>query len=322
MTQYTVITKDITTIDGNNKLEAILVYAYIKSRENYATHSLDNLTYEEIHYKLLSINKTTQTVKNIVPSLYVNNTLFKGYSHNTKLEEDDDEIKTRISYYFHESYPNFFYINNDLFKMDSYSKIPTKYINQVKGLLLLLKANCLNGTNCYFFQRKGKNGINYAELSRIFRMDRDTIEKYLSIALDGGLIRKIDNGIEIMDSNIFPYYSNKNYYNEYYQMLCKWCNQKGIVPPCKDGSCLSILAAHYPLLINDIAYLAKSNEMTPTDYYKWMIDTKQPMINNFFPYRLYKKKVQPKDGYLTWNYLFKALNLKLPAKPQHTNYIM
>ena len=54
MTQYTVITKDITTIDGNNKLEAILVYAYIKSRENYATHSLDNLTYEEIHYKLLS----------------------------------------------------------------------------------------------------------------------------------------------------------------------------------------------------------------------------------------------------------------------------
>ena len=309
MTQYTVITKDITTIDGNNKLEAILVYAYIKSRENYATHSLDNLTYEEIHYKLLSINKTTQTVKNIVPSLYVNNTLFKGYSHNTKLEDDDDEIKTRISYYFHESYSNFFYINNDLFKMDSYSKIPTQYVNQVRGLLLLLKAHCLNGTNCYFFQRKGKNGINYAELSRLFRMDRDTIEKYLSIALDGGLIRKIDNGIEIMDSNIFPYYSNKKYYDEYYKMLCKWCNQKGIVPPCEDYSCISILSCHYPLLINDIAYLAKSKEMTPTDYYEWMIETKQSMLNKFFPYRLSNKKVQPTDGYLTWNYLFKALNL-------------
>ena len=322
MTQYTVITKDIATIDGNNKLEAILVYAYIKSRENYATHSLDNLTYEEIHYKLLSINKTTQTVKNIVPSLYVNNTLFKGYSHNTKLEEDDDEIKTRISYYFHESYSNFFYINNDLFKMDSYSKIPTQYVNQVRGLLLLIKAHCLNGTNCYFFQRKGKDGINYAELSRAFKMDRDTIEKYLSKALDGGLIRKIDNGIEIMDSNIFPYYSNKTYYDEYYKMLCKWCNQKSITPPCKDNSCLSILSCHYPLLINDIAYLAKSKEMTPTDYYEWMIETKQSMLNKFFPYRLSNKKVNPQDGYLTWNYLFKALNLKLPTKPQPQSFTM
>jgi hypothetical protein len=236
--------------------------------------------------------------------------------------EDDDEIKTRITYYFHDSYPNFFYINNSLFKMDNYNKIPTKDVNQVRGLLLLQKAHCLNGTNCYFFQRKGKNGINYAELSRLFRMDRDTIEKYLTIAIDGGLIRRIDNGIEIMDSNIFPYYSNKNYYDEYYKMLCKWCNQKEIVPPCKDDSYLSILMAHYPLLINDIAYLAKSNEMTPTDYYRWMIETKQSMLNNFFPYRLYKKKVQPKDGYLTWNYLFKALNLKLPTKPQPQYFIM
>lgn len=206
--------------------------------------------------------------------------------------------------------------------MDSYSKIPTKVVNQVKGLLLLLKANCLNATNCYFFQRKSKNGINYAELSRLFRMDRDTIAKYLSIALNGGLVRRIPNGVEIMDNNIFPYYSNINYFDEYYKMLCKWCNQKEIVPPCKDDSCLSILACHYPLLINDIAFLATSNEKTPTDYYKWMIETKQPTLNHFFPYRLSSKKVQPKDGYLTWNYLFKALNLKLPTKPQQTNYIM
>ena len=185
-----------------------------------------------------------------------------------------------------------------------------------------MKAHCLNGTNCYFFQRKGKDGINYAELSRAFKMDKGTIEKYLSKALDGGLIRKIDNGIEIMDSNIFPYYSNKKYYDEYYKMLCKWCNQKGIVPPCKDNGCISILSSHYPLLINDIAYLATSKEMTPTDYYKWMIETKQSMLNNFFPYRLSNKKVQPKGGYLTWKYLFKALNLKLPTKPQPQHFIM
>lgn len=313
MIQYTVITKDITKIDGNNKLEAILIYAYIKSRENYKEHILDNLTYEEIHFHL---GVPVQTVKNIVPTLYGNKYLFKGHEHFYK------DNKTYLKYYFHETYQNFFYINNNLFKMDNYSMIPTQYVNQVRGLLLLIKAHCLNGTNCYFFQRKGKDGINYAELSRVLDMDRDTIEKYLSKALDGGLIRKIDNGLEIMDSNIFPYYSNMKYYDEYYKMLCKWCNQKGIVPPSKDDSCLSILMAHYPLLINDIAYLAKSNEMTPTDYYRWMIETKQSMLNNFFPYRLYKKKVQPKDGYLTWNYLFKALNLKLPTKPQPQYFIM
>ena len=206
--------------------------------------------------------------------------------------------------------------------MDNYSKIPTQYVNQIRGLLLLIKAHCLNGTNCYFFQHKSRNDINYVELSRVLDMDRDTIKKYLTKALDGGLIRKIDNGLEIMDSNIFHYFSNKNYYDENYKMLCKWCNQKGIVPPCKDNSCLSILSCHYPLLINDIAYLAKSKGMTPTDYYKWMIETKQPILNRFFPYRLSCKKNHPKDGYLTWNYLFKALNLKLPIKPQQTNFIM
>ena len=313
MIQYTVITKDITKIEGNNKLEAILIYAYIKSRENYTTHILDNLTYEEIHFHL---DVPVQTVKNIVPTLYKNKLVFKKGEHFYK------DNKTYLKYYFHETYQNFFYINNNLFKMDNYSKIPTQYVNQVKGLLLLLKAHCLNGTNCYFFQRKGKNGINYAELSRLFNMDRDTIEKYLSRALDGGLIRKIDNGLEIMDSNIFPYYSNKNYHDEYYKMLCRWCNHRSIVPPCKDNNSLSILSCHYPLLINDIAFLAKSNEITPADYYKWMIETKQSMLNNFFPYRLYKKKVQPKGGYLTWNYLFKALNLKLPTKPQPQYFTM
>ena len=313
MIQYTVITKDITKIDGNNKLEAILIYAYIKSRENYKEHMLDNLTYEEISHHL---DVPVQTVKNIIPTLYGNKSIFK------KIEHFNKDNKTYLKYYFHETYQNFFYISNNLFKIDDYSKIPTQYVNQVRGLLLLIKAQCLNRTNCYFFQRKSKSGINYAELSRVLNMDRDTIDKYLSKALDGGLIRKIDNGIEIMDSNIFPYYSNKNYYDEYYKMLCKWCNQKGIVPPCKDNSSLSILSAHYPLLINDIAFLAKSNKMTPSDYYNWMIETKQAMLSKFLPYRRSKKKVQPKDGYLTWNYLFKALNLKLPTKPQPQSFTM
>jgi len=60
MLHYTVITKDITKIEGNNKLEAIFIYAYIKSRENYTTHILDNLTYDEVSYHL---DVPVQTVK-------------------------------------------------------------------------------------------------------------------------------------------------------------------------------------------------------------------------------------------------------------------
>ncbi len=318
MIHYTVIPKDITTIEGNNKLEAILVYSYIKSREDYTTHSLDNLTYEEISHHL---NIPPQTVKNIVPTLYRNTALFKGYDRFKKDE------KSYLIYYFHETYSNFYYIDNNLFKEDNYTKVPYTYINQVRGLLLLLKAHCLNGTNNYFFQRKSKSGINYAELSRLFIMDRDTIEKYLTITLDGGLAKKIPNGISIMDRNIFPYFYTQNYDDEFYMMLCNWCKKRNIYPPSKEKDKIGCLFAHYPLLNKDIILLAKQNQIEPNDYLKMIVKEpdKYTFIKNYLPYQLTVRRVQPKDGYLTWKYLFKALNLKLPEKPQPINcnlYIM
>ena len=315
MIQYTVITKDITKIDGNNKLEAILIYAYIKSRENYTNHKLDNLTYEEVSFHL---NIPLQTVKNIVPTLYGNKYLFKGHEYFYK------DNKTYLKYNFHETYPNFFYINNNLFKMDNYSKIPTQYVNQVRGLLLLIKAHCLNGTNCYFFQRKSKSGINYAELSRVLNMDRDTIEKYMILALDGGLIKKIPNGLAIMDRNIYPYYFKKNLYDDIYKDLFNWCLKKNIYPPSREDSYLSILWAHYPIISKGIIELAKMNDTETNRYFKMMRENieKFPFIQNYLLYELTIKKVKPKDGYLTWNYLFKALNLKLPTKPQPQSFTM
>ena len=315
MIQYTAITKDITKIDGNNKLEAILIYAYIKSRENYTTHILDNLTYEEIHFHL---DVPVQTVKNIVPTLYGNKYIFKGFEYFYK------DSKTYIKYCFHETYPNFFYINNDLFKMDNYSKIPTQYVNHVRGLLLLIKAHCLNGTNCYFFQRKSKSGINYAELSRVLNMDRDTIEKYMILALDGGLIKKIPNGLALMDRNIYPYYFKKNLYDDIYKDLFNWCLKKNIYPPSREDSYLSILWAHYPIISKGIIELAKMNDTETNRYFKMMRENieKFPFIQNYLLYELTIKKVKPKDDYLTWNYLFKALNLKLPTKPQPQYFTM
>ena len=315
MIQYTVITKDITKIEGNNKLEAILIYAYIKSRENYKEHMLDNLTYEEISHHL---DVPVQTVKNIVPTLYGNKSIFKKVEHFNK------DNKTYLKYYFHETYQNFFYISNNLFKLENYSKIPTQYVNQIRGLLLLMKAHCLNGTNCYFFQRKGKDGINYAELSRLFNMDRKTIEKYIILAVDGELIKKIPNGLAIMDRNIYPYYIKKNIYDDIYKDLFNWCLKKSIYPPPREDSCLSILWVHYPLLSKDIIELAKMNDAEPNQYFKMIRENidKYQFIHNYLLYELTIKKVKPKDSYLTWNYLFKALNLKLPTKPQPQSFTM
>ena len=315
MIQYTVITKDITKIDGNNKLEAIFIYAYIKSRENYKEHILDNLTYEEVHFHL---DVPVQTVKNIVPTLYGNKSIFKKVEHFNK------DNKTYLKYYFHETYQNFFYISNNLFKLENYSKIPTQYVNQIRGLLLLMKAHCLNGTNCYFFQRKGKDGINYAELSRLFNMDRKTIEKYIILAVDGELIKKIPNGLAIMDRNIYPYYIKKNIYDDIYKDLFNWCLKKNIYPPPREDNCLSIIWAHYPLLSKGIIELAKMNDAEPNQYFKMMRENidKYQFIHNYLLYELTIRKVKPQNSYLTWNYLFKALNLKLPTKSQPQYFTM
>ena len=41
-----------------------------------------------------------------------------------------------------------------------------------------------------------------------------------------------------------------------------------------------------------------------------------PLLNFFLPYLLIVRKVQPKDGYLSWEYLCKVLNITIKDKPQ------
>ena len=66
------------------------------------------------------------------------------------------------------------------------------------------------------------------------------------------------------------------------------------------------------------------NDTETNRYFKMMRENieKFPFIQNYLLYELTIKKVKPKDGYLTWNHLFKALNLKLPAKPQPQHFTM
>ena len=309
MIHYTVITKDITIITGNNKLEAILIYAYIKSREKYITHSLDDLTYQEISDNL---NISLSTVKRIVPTFFDNHFLFTFVEHNYY----DD--KTHIKYHFHHSYNNFFYIDNSFLQEEKYMEINQEYRNQVRGLLLLIKAICLNGTNRYYFKQNSKSGINYAELSRLLNIDRDTIEKYMKIAIDGGLITIIKGGISITDPNIYEYYIDADYDTEYYTMICGWCLHYKITPPERNDYLMGLLIARYPILPRDIIMLAKKDKKEPKEYIKVMKANtdKYHILKSFLPYQLTTKKVQPKEGYLSWEYLCKVLNITIKDKPQ------
>ena len=309
MRHYTAIPKDIIKITGNNKLETVHVCSYIKSRETYKTHSLDNLTYLEIAHHL---NIPLPTVKNIVPTLFDNRFLF------TYVEHSDIGGKTYLTYHFHHSYENFFYIDNSFFKDENYATIEKKYRNQVKGLILLIKCICINGTNNYLFQRKSKNGINYAELSRLLNTDRDTLEKYMKLAIDSGLITIIKGGISITDPNIYPYYLGSDYFTEYYNMICGWCLHYKISPPERNDSFMGLLIARYPILPRAIIMLAKKDKKEPKEYIKMMKANtdKYHILKSFLPYQLTTRRVKPKDGYLSWEYLCKVLNITIKDKPQ------
>ena len=169
-----------------------------------------------------------------------------------------------------------------------------------------------------FCQAIKKSGINYAELSRLLNIDRDTLGKYMKIAIDGGLITIIKGGISITDPNIYEYYIDADYDTEYYTMICGWCLHYKITPPERNDYLMGLLIARYPILPRDIIMLAKKDKKEPKEYIKVMKANtdKYHILKSFLPYQLTTKKVQPKEGYLSWEYLCKVLNITIKDKPQ------
>lgn len=219
--QYTTLTKDINNIDN---MDAI-VYAYIKSRMNYKTSIVDNITEKEISEKL---GISLSTVKRIVSRIKNNKNLIDKVISNNVIAEGS--YKTYNKYHVAKCNENFFYIYNSFFNDDMNIAKASERIN-VKNFLLKIKAICKKETNKYISESPYLDGLNKTELSKKLGIDTKTLNKYLEMAVNAGQIKYITNGLLILNKSIIPDFKEADSDTRIYHIIYDWCIDNGVVPP-------------------------------------------------------------------------------------------
>ena len=219
--QYTTLTKDINNIDN---MDAI-VYAYIKSRMNYKTSIVDNITEKEISEKL---GISLSTVKRSVARLKNNKNLIDKVISNNVIAEGS--YKTYNKYHVAKCNENFFYIYNSFFNDDMNITKASERIN-VKNFLLKIKAICKKETNKYISESPYLDGLNKTELSKKLGIDTKTLNKYLEMAVNAGQIKYITNGLLILNKSIIPDFKEADSDTRIYHIIYDWCIDNGVVPP-------------------------------------------------------------------------------------------
>jgi hypothetical protein len=104
-----------------------------------------------------------------------------------------------------------------------------------KGVMLFIKANCIDGTNHFHFK-------SMAELKAKIGVGKNsTVIKDLE---SKGYVRIIGDAI-IITYDAFPLYLNGKPDNYMYHIIYKYCIDKGVVPPMKEKWCLIYLYEKY-----------------------------------------------------------------------------
>ena len=219
--QYTTLTKDINNIDN---MDAI-VYAYIKSRMNYKTSIVDNITEKEISEKL---GISLSTVKRSVSRLKNNKNLIDKVISNNVIAEGS--YKTCNKYHVAKCNENFFYIYNSFFNDEMNITKASERIN-VKNFLLKIKAICKKETNKYISENPYLDGLNKTELSKKLGIDTKTLNNYLEMAVNAGQIKYITNGLLILNKSIIPDFKEADSDTRIYHIIYDWCIDNGVVPP-------------------------------------------------------------------------------------------
>jgi transcription initiation factor IIE alpha subunit len=271
---YIAITKDIINIKGNNQFIDTLVYSYIKFRENFKTN-ISDVTEIEIS------NKLCLTLKNVyraISRLKNINGLFKDIVSYYK------DGKTYNRYIFNKTYQNYFFI--------SYSFFNEKIDNNIKGLLLQLKAICLNDTNYLFFKNK-------TNLAKLLHKDIKTLKKYI----DTDKIMVIDNKeMYLLDSYILPMAYKKDILIDTYFLLYYWCLTNKVIAPFFNNRYLSIIATKYNVFNDGVS----NNSYNGMDYLPTFLNLKCG------------KDIQ----YLTYKYILKIMNKEITNNKQNNIWMM
>ncbi len=131
------------------------------------------------------------------------------------------------------------------FIKDNYIIIDPAFVNkdlsvltvEQRGIMLFIKANCIDGTNHFQFKSK-------EELANKIGVGKNRITSVMKELEAMGSIRIINHTIILTDNN-FPLYLNDTPTNYIYHLIYNYCLYKGVEPPLKQKMCLLYLNMKY-----------------------------------------------------------------------------
>ena len=209
MSSYIQIPNSITTkLTKKSKLVEALVYSIIRN---------------EIKDKSL---KASIPEKQIADIIKMSERTVNSYVSDLKKVEllNEPERKQGKSDYRYNVY-QFDYLKEDYFIILPLLLEDNSISSKLKGLLLFIKANCLNGTNYLTFSKK-------EELHKLLHVGRNQLLADLKELESKSYIRYSGNSLHIINEN-FPLFMNKDMDNITYKIIYKFCLEHERVPPIK-----------------------------------------------------------------------------------------
>jgi hypothetical protein len=284
MEQYTTISKQILELKGNNCLNATYVYALIKKYRNFETN-ISTLTEESIA-KFANIAR--QNISNIIQDFKkLNNDLFNEI--NTQYIAMD---KRQNKYSFHATDEHYFYTLNDFYLLPL-DGILEKDQTKCKGLLLRLKAICINNSNIILY--------NKMQIASKIGISKNTLNKYFALLLGAGQLKALDGGYFISNAFIIPDYLSKDIETFNYHCIYKHCLELGAIPPIRNQTADNYLLGHF--ILTDEEYNSTTASNKDAVYLPLVLENRLKHL----PY------------IVTWGYILKALcNIELTkSEEQH-----
>jgi Mn-dependent DtxR family transcriptional regulator len=209
MSSYIKIPNSITSrLTKRCKQEEALVYAIIRN---------------EIKDKTL---KSSIPEKQIADIIKMSERTVNSYVSDLKKVEllNELERKQGKSDYRYNIY-QFDYLKDDYFIILPPLLEDNCISSKLKGLLLLIKANCLKGTNYLTFNKK-------EELHELLHVGRNQLLADLKELESKGYIRYIGNSLHIINEN-FPLFMDPDTDNITYKIIYEFCLGHDRVPPIK-----------------------------------------------------------------------------------------
>lgn len=223
MSDYIQIPNSITTkLTKRSKHEEALVYALIRNQikdnsfkasfsqsklVDYFIEENRTLKDQEREYKERTIHNYVSTLKDV------------GLLKVIYMKKGASDYRYNV-YKFEYLKEDYFYLLPPFLEDKNISP-------KLKGLLLFIKANCLNGTNYLHY-----NGIT-TDLASTLKVGRNQIKGYLEELKLKGYIRFIGKSIHIINEN-FPLFYINDMDNMTYQIIYDYCLEHDSIPPVKD----------------------------------------------------------------------------------------